>query len=162
MVRQRALPSEFEFGKAPTYNSDAGFILAISEDKRAFTATFGGFGVSLDPKSSAPVVARVFSFTLPFSGAATEWELPFFVTGFVICEKGANAHLVFSVNDQTTVADFPGDCDKEFVQELKFKVGSASEIWLTILLWADRDLKSGAEAKLNVNAIDTDAAKHQG
>ena len=154
-------PSDVAFGQAPTYNSDVGFVLAVSDDKKAFTATFSGLAVSLDPKSSTPVVARVFTFVLPLSGAAPDTEMPFFVSGFVASENGANGHLVFSINDQTMFVDFPGNLEKSFVQQFKFKVGSASEVRLTIFLLADRDSKSDATVKLNVDAIDTDVVKHK-
>jgi hypothetical protein len=101
------------FGQAATFNSDAGFVLAVSDDKKAFTATFSGLAVSLDPGSSTPVVTRVFTFVLPLSGAAPDTEIPFFVSGFAFSEKGANGHLVFSINDQTTVVDFPGNSDQD-------------------------------------------------
>jgi len=149
------------FGQAATFNSDAGFVLAVSDDKKAFTATFSGLAVSLDPGSSTPVVTRAFTFVLPLSGAVPDTEIPFFVSGFAFSEKGANGHLVFSINDQTTVVDFPGNSDQDFVQQLKFKVGSASEVRLTVFLWADRESKSDATVKLNVLAIDTDLAKHR-
>jgi len=96
------------FGKAATFNSDVEFALAVSDDKKAFTATFSGLGVSLDPKSSTPVASRVFTFALPLSGATPDTEIPFFVSGFAFSEQAGNGHLVFSVNDQTMVADFPG------------------------------------------------------
>jgi len=160
------------FGQAPTYNSDAGFVLAVSGDKKAFTATFGGSGleVRLDPRAvpvsgqveaRTPVSARAFSFSLPLSDAAPGTEIPFFVDGSVICENGANAHLVLSINDQTTVVDFPGGSDTSFIHQMSFKVGSASEVRITVFLLADRDSKSGSEAILRVVSIDTDAAKHQ-
>ena len=34
-------------------------------------------------------------------------EIPFFVSGFVLSQEGANGHLLFSVNDQSMVVDFP-------------------------------------------------------
>ena len=126
-MQNTSKPSDATFGQAPTFNSDAGFVLDVSDDKKAFTATFSGLAISLDPKSSMPVVTRAFTFVLPLSGAAPDTEIPFFVSGFVLSEAGANGHLVFSVNDQTTVVDFPGNSDQSFVQQLKFKVGSASE-----------------------------------
>src|SRR5262249_14150764 len=46
--------------------------------------------------------------------------------------------------------------DNEFVQQLKYKAGSASEARVTINLVADRDSKSGGDAFINVLAIDTD------
>jgi len=145
----------------PTFNSDVGFSLDISPDKKAFTALFSGLVVSIDGKSSAPIVTRVFSFVLPLSGADPGLEIPFFVSGFVLTQKGANGHLVFSVNDQTTVADFPANSDKDFIQQLKYKVGSASEVRITVFLLADRDSTSDSAVHLNVNAIDTDILKHQ-
>jgi hypothetical protein len=153
--------SDAVFGQAPTFNSDVGFALAVSDDKKAFTAAFSGLAVSLDPKSSTPVAARVFTFVLPLSGATPDTEIPFFVSGFVFSEKGGNGHLVFSINDQTMVADFPGNSNQDFVQQLKFKVGSASEVRLTVFLLADRESKSDATVKLNVLAIDTDLVKHK-
>lgn len=162
MSNDPALPrKDARFGQAPTFNSDVGFALAVSDDKKAFTATFSGLAVSLDPKSSAPVVARTFTFVLPLSGATPDTEIPFFVSGFVAGESGANGHLLFSINDQTTVVDFPGNLEKSFIQQLKFKASTASEVRLTIFLLADRDSKSDATVKLIVNAIDTDIAKHR-
>jgi hypothetical protein len=140
---------------------DVEFALAVSDDKKAFTATFSGLGVSLDPKSSTPVASRVFTFALPLSGATPDTEIPFFVSGFAFSEQAGNGHLVFSVNDQTMVADFPGKSDQEFVQEFKFKARSASEVRLTVFLLADRESKSDATVKLNVTAIDTDLVKHK-
>jgi hypothetical protein len=155
------LTNDATFGKAATFNSDVEFALAVSDDKKAFTATFSGLGVSLDPRSSTPVASRVFTFALPLSGAAPDTEIPFFVSGFAFSEKAGNGHLVFSVNDQTMVADFPGGSDQEFVQEFKFKAQSASEVRLTVFLLADHDSKSDAQVSLNVTAIDTDLAKHK-
>ena len=85
-------------------------ILAFSDDKEAFTATFSGLVVSLDATGSAPIVTRVFSFAFPLSGADTGMEIPFFVSGFV----GANGHLLFSVNDQSMVVDFPPKLGQRF------------------------------------------------
>jgi hypothetical protein len=69
---------------------------------------------------------------------------------------------MFSVNDQTTVADFPGGSNNDYAQQLKFKVGDASEVHITVFLWADRDSNSNAGAYVNVLSIDTDIVKHQG
>jgi hypothetical protein len=145
---------------APTFESDVAFAVDISPDKKAFTAAFNGLGVKLDGKSAAPVAARTFSFILPLTGAAPGLEVPFFVQGFVLAEKGSNGHLVFSVNDQTVVADFPSGSDKSFVQQLKYKAGWSNEVRITIFLLADRDSASDAGVSLNVTTIDTDIAKH--
>lgn|GEM_PF-1900555 len=149
------------FGQAPSFNSDVGFTLGVSTDKKAFTIIFGNLTVSIDGKSSAPVVTRMFSFVLPLAGADPSLEIPFFVSGFVLTQKGANGHLVFSVNDQTTVADFAENSNTDFIQQLKYKVGSASEVRITVFLLADRDSTSDSAVHLNVTAIDTDILKHQ-
>ena len=145
----------------PSFNSDVGFDIGFSDDKKAFTATFSGLVVSLDATGSAPIVTRVFSFALPLSGAEQEMEIPFFVSGFVLSQEGANGHLLFSVNDQSMVVDFPKNSNNDFVQQFNYKVGSASELRISVFLLADRDSKSGAAVNLNVLAIDTDTAKHQ-
>jgi hypothetical protein len=145
----------------PTFNSDAGFNIGFSDDKKAFTATFSGLVVSLDATGSAPIVTRVFSFALPLSGANPGMELPFFVSGFVFSQEGANGHLLFSVNDQSMVVDFPQNSNNDFDQRLNYKIGYASELRISVFLLADRDSTSGAAVNLNVLAIDTDITKHQ-
>jgi hypothetical protein len=149
-----------EFGKAPTYKSDVAFDLAVSDDKKAFTATFDGLTIDLEPASTTHVVTRSFSFAIPLSGANPGEEIPFFVGGFAASEKDANVHLMFSVNDQTTIAYFPPGSNNDFTQRLNFKVGDASEVHITVFLWEDRDSKSNAEAHVSVLAIDTDILKH--
>jgi hypothetical protein len=88
-------------------------------------------------------------------------EIPFFVAGFVGTETGANGHLLFSVNDQTMVVDFPDSSNGDFVKQFNYEVGSASELRITIFLLADRDSASDAGVSLNVLSIDTDVNKHQ-
>ena len=145
----------------PTFNSDVERNLGISDDKKAFTVTFNGLGVSLAAKGSAPIVTRAFSFALSLSGCEPGVEIPFNIAGFVGGEKGANAHLLFSVNDQTMVVDFPENSNTDFSQQLKYKVGNASELRITVFLLADRDSTSDAAVALNVLSIDTDVNKQQ-
>ena len=59
------------------------------------------------------------------------------------------------------VVDFPKNSDNDFVQQFNYKVGSASELRISVFLLADRDSKSRAAVNLNVLPIDTDTAKHQ-
>jgi hypothetical protein len=154
------LASDAMFG-GPSFSSDVGFNIGVSDDKKAFTATFSGLGVSIDAKGSAPIATRVFSFSLPLTGADPGAEIPFFVSGFVLSQKGASGHLLFSINDQTVVVDFPENSNNDFVQQLKFKVGYASELRIRVFLLADRDSKSDAAVNLSVQAIDTDIVKHK-
>jgi hypothetical protein len=150
------------FGKAPTYSADTGFVLSVSDDKTAFTAMFSNLIVTLDQKSptSVPIVMRTFSFSLPLSGVDPGTEIPFFISGSAFCEKGANARLIFTVNDQSTVAVFPENMT-DYVNELKYKTGAATEARVTVILMADRDSASGAQAYLNVLSIDADLLKKQ-
>ena len=144
---------------APTFNSDVEFDINISDDKKAFTAAFSGLGVSLDAPGSAPIVTRLFSFALPLSGADLGLEIPFFVSGFILSQEGANGHLLFCVNNQSMVVDFPPNSDNDYVQQLNYKVGNAAELRISIFLLADRDSKSSAAVSLDVLAIDTDLTK---
>jgi hypothetical protein len=100
----------------------------LSPDKQAFTATFDGFEAITGQNS--PIVGRTFSFSLPLSDAAPSMEIPFFVQGFVLCQKGSDGHLVLIINDQTTVVDFPEGSDTSFLHKTNFKVGSASELFM--------------------------------
>jgi hypothetical protein len=150
--------SDTTFG-GPTFNSDVEFDINISDDKKAFTAGFSGLGVSLDAPGSGPIVSRVYSFALQLSGANPGMEFPFFVSGFISSQEGANGHLLFSVNDQSIVVDFPPNSDNDYVQQLNYKVGNATELRISIFLLADRDSKSSAAVSLDVLAIDTDLTK---
>jgi hypothetical protein len=145
----------------PTFNSDVGFSIGLSDDKQAFTVLFSGLVVNLGEKGSTPIVTRTSSFSLPLSGAAPDLVIPFFVGGFVLTEMGANGHLLFSVNEQSIVIDFPGSSKTDFVKQLNYTVGNASELRITVFLSADRDSTSDAAMNLNVLSIDTDASKHQ-
>jgi len=145
----------------PTFNSDVGFDIGISQDKKAFTALFSGLVASIDGVSAAPIVTRTVSFILPLSGAAPGTEIPFFVSGAVITKKAANGHLIVTLNEQTTAVDFPPETDKSFIQTIKYKVGYSPEVRITVFLVADRDSKSDGAVNLTVSAIDTDLAKHQ-
>ena len=149
------------FGPGPTFSTDVGFDLALSPDKKAFTATFGGLEAIIDGKSAPPIATRVFSFSIPLAHAGPGQEIPFFVSGFAVAEKGANAHLVFSVNDQSSIAYLPTESKEDFVHQLKYKATDATEARITVFLLASRDSKSDAAVHLNVTAIDTDIAKHR-
>ena len=149
------------FGPGPTFSTDVGFDIALSPDKKAFTATFGGLEAIIDGKSAPPIVTRVFSFSIPLADAKPGQEIPFFVSGFAVAEKGANAHLVFSVNDQSSIAYLPAESKEGFVHQLKYKATDATEARITVFLLANRDSKSDAAVHLNVTAIDTDIAKHK-
>ena len=148
------------FGEAPTFSTDVAFSLDLSPDKKAFTATFSGLQAVIDGTSAAPIATRVFSFSLPLSCAERGQEIPFFVSGFVLSEKEAAAHLVFSVNNQTTVVDFPANSESDFVQQFKYTAGDAADLRITVFLLADRDSTSDSGVHVNVLAIDTDMAKH--
>ena len=155
----QTVSSDATFGLAPTFNTDAGFMLALSPDKKAFTATFSGLEAILEAKSM-PIVTRIFSFSIPLVDSEPGEEIPFFVSGTAEFEPGANAHMVFTVNDQSTTAYFPAQSKEGFLHRLDYKATDAKEARVTVLLLTSRDSKSAVEAYLNVSTIDTDIAKH--
>ena len=53
------------FGQGPTFNTDVGFSFDLSDDRKAFTATFSGLEAVVDGDSASPIATRVFSFSLP-------------------------------------------------------------------------------------------------
>jgi hypothetical protein len=146
----------FSFGQVPTYHSDVQFDLGVSPDKHAFTLTFGNLQVAVQPgKSSAPMATRLFYLALPLEDGGKGVEIAFAVSGAVATLEGATGTMVFSVNGQTIVADFPANSDQSYVQQLTFKAETASECRLGVFLLAGRDSNnSNAEAFLNVTSID--------
>ena len=156
----QTVTSDATFGPGPTFNTDVGFDIALSPNKKAFTATFSGLEAIIDGKSAPPIVTRVFSFSIPLADAKPGQEIPFFVSGFAVAEKGANAHLVFSVNDQSSIAYLPTESKEGFVHQLKYKTTDAKEARITAFLVASRDSKSDAAVHVTISAIDTDIVKH--
>jgi hypothetical protein len=156
----QTVTSDATFGPGPTFTTDVGFDIALSPDKKAFTALFSGLEAIIDGKTAPPIVTRVFSFSIPLTDAKPGQEIPFFVSGFAVAEKGANAQLVFSVNDQSSMAYLPTKSDEGFVHQLQYKATDAAEAKITVFLLANRDSKSDAAVHLNVTAIDTDITKH--
>jgi len=162
----QTVTSNATFDPALTFNTDVGFDLALSPDKKAFTATFGGLEVIIGGTSAPPIVTRVFSFSIPLKDAEPGQEIPFFVQGIAELGKGASAHLVFTVNDQSTTAYLPPGLKDDaairdgFVHQMNYKATGAAEAKVTVFLLVNRDSKSGSGAYLNVSTIDTDIAKH--
>ena len=157
----QTVTNDATFGPAATFNTDAGFTLALSPDKKTFTATFSGLEVIIGGTSAPPIVTRVFSFSIPLKDTVPGQEIPFVVQGFAEPGKGANAHLVFTVNDQSSTAYFPTQLKEGFVHQLNYKVTDAAEARVTVFLLVNRDSKSGSDAYLNVSTIDTDITKHK-
>jgi hypothetical protein len=143
------------FGQAATFNTDVGFTLTVSPDKKAFAADFSGLEVVIQG-TSAPIATRVFSFSIPLSGTDPGQEIPFTVRGHSLSQKEATAHLVFSINDQSTVVDFPVNSESSFEQTLKYKAGNAADARITVFLLANRDSRSDSGVQVNVNTIDAD------
>jgi hypothetical protein len=156
----QTVANDATFGPGITFNTDVGFDIAISPDNKAFTALFGGLEANIDGNSAPPIVTRTFSFSVPLKNAKPGQEIPFFVSGFSTAETGANAHLIFTVNDQSMVAYLPGESKEGFVHRLTYKATDATEAKITVFLLANRDSKSNAAVHLNVSAIDTDITRH--
>ena len=109
----------------PTFHSEVEFNIGISEDNKALTATFGGLGtLGLGAASDRGLRQSSHAYFLLPSRAVRRrpgMEIPFFVSGFVASEEGADGHLLFSVNDQNTVVYFPKNSDNDFVQQFNYK-----------------------------------------
>ncbi len=150
---------DIAFSNTPSFQSEKIFDLAVTEDKKAFTMTFSDLQLGEKGESlPTPVVTRVFSVVLPFSGGQNGVEIPFHIQGFAaLATKGTSAYVVFSVNGQTSTVNLPTGLDESFLHTLVFKAASASEARLTILLVLERDTKyPEAAAFLNIEAIDTE------
>lgn len=148
----------FTFGRVPTYQSTDEFGLDISDDRRAFTLSFSDLQVSLQGgKSAEPMSERDFSIVVPIEGQGSTVEIEFGVGGAALTTENATATMVFSVNGQTTVADFAEGSDESFVRQLKFAAKSPSECRLSIFLVGGRDSNvSDAAASLNVLSVDAE------
>jgi hypothetical protein len=156
-----AVAGDVTFQGAP-FNSSVGFDMAFSSDKKAFTVTFSGLeAIVLQGQLASPIATRVFSFSVPVSGADVGTEIPFFVQGMADLDKGTNAQLMFAVNDQSSMAYLPAESKDSFLHEFRYKATGAKEARVTVFLLASRDSKAAANAYLSVSSIDTDVLKHK-
>jgi hypothetical protein len=140
------------FGRAPSWKSDVGFDLSVAPDKQTLTLLFDNLTVAAG--KLRPIHTRVFDFALPLEEGGTAVEIAFFVQGYVVTHEGSSATMVFSVNGQTTVADFSKTSDTSYKQNLKFTADTASECRLCVFLLAGQDQNSDPQAYLSVDAID--------
>ena len=150
----------FTFGQTLTHQSDEKIDLSVSDDGRALTLGFlEGFEITVGGNESpAPTATRVFFGVLPLEGYDEKRvKIEFIASGFVLTTKGATATLVFSVNGQTTFADFPANSDQSFDQVLEFTARSPSECRLCVFLLVGRDSNnSNAEAFLSSGTINAE------
>jgi hypothetical protein len=163
------------FGRTPTYQSDENIELNVSDDGRALTLGFSGGGPEVAVGSSkrgrladwspellspAPTATRAFFLGLPLEGYDERVEIEFFVSnGFVLTQEGTTATIMFSVNGQTAVTDFPANSDQSFTQQLNFTAApTPSECRLCVFLLVGRDSTNpNAEAFLSTGpALDAE------
>jgi hypothetical protein len=143
------------FGQAPTHKSDIQITPSVSSNKQSFVLIFEGLQVDVPPgKSLTPMPTRLLQLAFPLKDGSTGVEIRFAVEGHVFTEEGVTGTLVFSVNGQSIVADFPANLDKDYVQELKSKAPTASECRISVLLLAGRDSKnSDSGGYLNATSL---------
>ncbi len=76
-----------------------------------------------------------------------------------LTNEGGQANLLVVINGQSTIFTFPKNSDESYVRTVVFWECATAEMRLTAVLIAEVDKRfSGAEAHLNLLAIDTDAA----
>jgi len=107
------------------------------------------------------MVSRRIFFALPLTGADPGQEIPFFVQGFVLSEKGRTDIWYLPSTIRASSLIFRVIPENAFLQQMKYRVGDATEARLPFYLAADRDSTSGSAINLNVTTIDTDIDKHQ-
>src|SRR5690606_23910815 len=149
------------FGQVPAYQTDVRFDYGLSPDRRAFTLSFSDLQVPAEPdvgKSALPITSRVFCLVVPLEGAEERAEIAFHVSdGFVTTSDGATATAVFSVNGQTTIADFRDNADQSARQDLKLSGKMPPECRVCVFLLAGRDSTNpSSQAFLNVLTIEAE------
>jgi hypothetical protein len=80
--------------------------MSVSTDKKAGTVIFDGLEKQLDGIGAALFATRVFSISIPLTGAEKGAKLGVFLEGSVFRLKGTDISLITTVNGQTHVMDF--------------------------------------------------------
>jgi len=145
-------------GGGPTYQSGEGPELAVTDDKKAFTLGFSNLQVAVGIDPPTAVAMRAFTLVLPLEGDEPKTTIAFRVSAGVLTKAAATATLVFDVNGQTAVSNFPADTDdRTHVQSLKVTADMPFECRMSVWLVVGRDAKKTASsAFLNVMTIDAE------
>ena len=143
------------------------FEYSANPDGKAFTVYFDDLEVTADACSTkplpghtepihptTPVVSRVATVVIPVTGGS-QIDTPIVVSGFAVTTEGGQATMLFSVNGQNTLVNFPKNTDRSFMETLKFSAASVPEIRLTVVLLAECNAPQGT-AIIHVSAIDSD------
>lgn len=157
--------SMLRFGQVPAYQMDGQFDFGLSDDRRAFTLSFSDLQVTVGHRSSTePMATHVFSIVVPLEGSQEKTDIAFHLSdAFVKTMYGATATILFTVNDQSIVADFTEDTEESFMRELTFAAQRTSECRLCVFLLVGRDSNNpDAEAFLNVLTIDAEILPRAG
>ena len=145
------------FGRGPTYQSGEGPQLAVSEDKKAFTLTFSNLQAAVVDSGETAVAMRAFALVLPLEGDDKKATITFAINAGVVTKAAATATLVFDVNGQTAVSNFPANTDLTHVQSLKVTADMPFQCRMSVWIVAGRDVKKRESAAfLNVIAIDAE------
>jgi hypothetical protein len=80
--------------------------MSVSSDKNAATVIFDGLENQLDGQTAPLFATRVFSISMPLTGAEKGIKLGVFLEGAVFRLKGTDISLITTVNGQTHVMDF--------------------------------------------------------
>ena len=162
------------FGDKPSYQSDAAFSYAVSDDKKSFGIYFDVMEVAVDdgkpmpdekraqgaPKRSAtataPIATKAFAVVIPAKGAKPV-KAKFIIDATAVLSTGSTASLLIDINGQNTILKVPAKQDGPFVHTFNYNAASASEIRLTIFLLLERDQQAqGVWGYMKVNSIATD------
>jgi len=106
--------------------------LPVSPDKKALLTTSWSNRQHGWQVICSDGFARI-SFALSLTGADPGQRFPFFVQGLFFLRKGRTTSGIY-VNDQSIVADFPGNSENAFLQQMKYRVGDATEARITVYL----------------------------
>lgn len=116
----------FKPGPLPS-EGNTHYLMSVSSDKKAGTVIFDGLEKQLDGLGSPLFATRVFSISIPLTGAEKGVKLGVFLEGSVFRLKGTDISLITTVNGQTHVMDFAkfSSASGDPVSEECAKFGSA-------------------------------------
>ena len=128
--------------------------LDIAGDRRALTASFSDFEVTVEPASAEPDATRSFSMTVPLTAGVEGETLRVHPHGFAFLEGGAKASVTLQGGGRQIIKGFATGAEDSFVETLELPARPGVTYQLTFAIAVDRGASAEGIGYLSIAAID--------
>jgi hypothetical protein len=126
----------------------------IAGDRRALTATFSDFEVTVEPESAEPDATKSFTMTVPLTAGVAGETLRVHPQGFAFLDGGAKASVTLQGGGRQIIKGFATGADDSFVETLELPARPGVTYQLKFAITLDRGAGAEGTGYLNIVSID--------